>query len=156
MYPKILVPVDGSDTSKRGLDEAITLALELKSNLHLLYVVDDYPLMIEMSSAMSYEQVRSSLRQEGETLLNKYKAIAIGHGVQPDTHLCEITGGRVSETIVEQTVALGCDLIVMGTHGRRGFSHMVIGSNAEAVVRSSPVPVLLVRLPSKAQDADAT
>jgi nucleotide-binding universal stress UspA family protein len=53
--------------------------------------------------------------------------------------------GRVADVVVEEAAKSGCDLIVMGTHGRRGFSRLALGSDADLVVRSSPVPVLLVR-----------
>jgi nucleotide-binding universal stress UspA family protein len=57
----------------------------------------------------------------------------------------EVTQGRVAELIVDEAQKSGCDLIVMGMHGRRGFSRMAMGSEAERVVRFSPVPVLLIR-----------
>ncbi|MCM2252789.1 MAG: universal stress protein, partial [Ramlibacter sp.] len=63
-----------------------------------------------------------------------------------ETLLREVTGKRIADVIIEQAQQHSCDLIVMGTHGRKGFSRLTLGSAAEGVVRSSPVPVLLVRL----------
>ena len=151
MYQRILVPVDGSATADRGLREAIGLALDQKARLHVLHVVDDYPMVAQMSMATTHEQadrarVRlDTLREFGKALLDKSSRNAFDAGVQADTHLREIAQGRIADVIVEEAVKLGCDLIVMGTHGRRGVSRLMMGSDAELVVRTSPVPVLLVR-----------
>ncbi|NDZ18444.1 hypothetical protein C7T35_07685 [Variovorax sp. WS11] len=59
--------------------------------------------------------------------------------------LREVTQGRIANVVVDEARSSGCDLIVMGTHGRRGFSRLALGSDADLVVRQSPVPVLLVR-----------
>ena len=147
MYPRILVPLDGSDTAAQGLQEAIALARQLKSRLQLLHVVDDYPLMVEMAAVVNFETLRQSMRQYGQDLLDKAKRLAADQDVEAYTQLCEITSGRVAEAILEQSNALGCKLVVMGTHGRRGLSRTVMGSDAEQVVRGSNVPVLLVRRP---------
>ena len=57
----------------------------------------------------------------------------------------EVVGERVSDVIVDEAAKAGCELIVMGTHGRRGVSRVALGSDAENVLRSSSIPVLLVR-----------
>ena len=150
MYDRILVPMDGSDTALRGLQEAISLALPLKSQLQLLYVVDDYPLLIEMSVAANFGQIRDAMRQGGQEILTQASRSAHEQGVAAETHLVEITGGRVADMILTQAQALNCQLIVMGTHGRRGISRTVLGSDAEQVVRGAAVPVLLVRQPEPA------
>jgi nucleotide-binding universal stress UspA family protein len=79
-------------------------------------------------------------------LLAQAQAGARERGVQAETLLREVAGGRVADQIVHEALQGNCDLIVMGTHGRRGFSHVLIGSEAESVLRSSPLPVLLLRL----------
>ena len=68
-------------------------------------------------------------------------------GVQAETVLVEFPPGRVADSIVEQAVQHGCDLIVMGSHGRRGLRRMMLGSDAELVLRTSRVPVLVVHQP---------
>jgi nucleotide-binding universal stress UspA family protein len=70
--------------------------------------------------------------------------------VPAEVHLRDVRSGRVAEVIVDEVVKLKCDLVVIGTHGRRGFNRLVVGSDAEAVMRASPVPVLLVRAPEAA------
>lgn len=145
MYQRILVPIDGSDTAARGLREAIGLARELKSKLVLLYVIDDFPLLVEMSSTVNVEATLAELRKRAEALLGEARAQAEAVGVQAETRLLEVAGGRIADQIVAEVERSDCDLIAMGTHGRRGFSHMLLGSEAESVLRSSPVPVLLLR-----------
>jgi len=146
MYHRILVPLDGSATAERGLREAIGLAAEQKARLSLLHVADNFPMLVEMSSVTNYQEMLNELRQYGEDVLAKAKRTAADAGVQADTLLREVTQGRIADVIIDEAKKTGCGLIVMGTHGRRGFSRLTLGSEAERVVRSSTVPVLLVRL----------
>ena len=145
MYKRILVPIDGSDPAERGLAEAIALARELKATIRLLNLTSDFVLMVEMSSAIDYEKFREGLNQFGQRLLAKASEQAKAQGVATETSLHDLDGGRVADAIVEEARKSRCDLIVIGTHGRRGVSRAMLGSDAENVVRSSPVPVLLVR-----------
>lgn len=145
MYQTILVPVDGSETAERGLQEALKLAQVMKSKLHLLNVVDEYPLMVEMASVVNAEELRQSMRQYADGVLAKASQAAGKLGIAAESHRAEITSGRVASVILSKARELGCDLIVMGTHGRRGLRRLTLGSDAELVVRAAPVPVLLVR-----------
>lgn len=145
MYQRILVPVDGSATSERGQREAIGLAAGQNTRLLFLHVVDDYTTLAEMTSADGYDEMLRGLRQYGLDVLGKAKAAAEAQSVHCETLLREVTGKRVADVIVEQAAQHSCDLILMGTHGRRGFSRLTLGSAAEGVARISPVPVLLVR-----------
>jgi nucleotide-binding universal stress UspA family protein len=145
MYQRILVPVDGSATAERGLHEAVSLATGQTTRLLFLHVVDDYTTLAEMTSAAGYDEMLRGLRQYGLDVLARSKQAAEASSVHCETLLREVTGKRVSDVIVEQAAQHGCDLIVMGTHGRRGLSRLTLGSAAEGVVRISPVPVLLVR-----------
>lgn len=146
MYQRILVPVDGSATAERGLREAVKLASGQSTRLLFLHVVDDYTTLSEMTSASGYEEMLKRLRQYGLDVLTKAKHEAEAASVHSETLLREVTGKRVADVIVEQAALHGCDAIVMGTHGRRGFTRMTLGSAAEGVARISPVPVLLVRM----------
>jgi nucleotide-binding universal stress UspA family protein len=146
MYKRILVPLDGSATAERGLREALGLCAGQSTKLLLLHVVDDYPLLIETASMDSHEAMMQSLRQYGLDVLAKGVRACQEASVPAETSLKEVTGERVSDVIVEQAAQHGCDLIVMGTHGRRGLQRLTLGSQAEAVARASPVPVMLVRL----------
>ena len=148
MYKRILVPIDGSDTAARGLAEAIALARELKATVRLLNLTSDFVLMVEMTSAIDYEKFREGLNQFGQRLLAQASEQAKAQGVTAETSLHDLRGDRVADAIVEEARRSRCDLIVIGTHGRRGVSRAMLGSDAENVARSSPVPVLLVRAPA--------
>lgn len=145
MYARILVPVDGSETAERGLREALSLAAELKSQLVLLYVVDDYPLMVDLAASIDFEQTRREMVKFGEQVLDKARKQATEVGVPAERVVREATSLRAAEVIVEEAGQRGCALIAMGTHGRRGFNRLAMGSDAEMVLRDAPVPVLLVR-----------
>jgi nucleotide-binding universal stress UspA family protein len=106
--------------------------------------------MVEMANVADADKVRKSLFECGEAMLQEAKALAKSLGVETETQLCELGGGRVAEAIVQEARDAGCDLIVIGTHGRRGLSRALLGSDAERVLRQSPVPVLLVREPKQA------
>ena len=154
MYQRILVPLDGSVTSDCGLREAIALARGQKVTLFFLHVVDDFSMLVEMTSVRSYDEMLKGLRQYGLEVLAKARRVAEEAGVHGESLLREVTNERVAEVIVDQAKQHSCDLIVMGTHGRRGFSRIAMGSEAEQVARTSPVPVLLVRQAAEVVDAE--
>ena len=145
MYERILVPVDGSETSKRGLKEAIRLAKEQGARLKCLHVIDEHFLAHDYLGFAYMPDLFESLRKNGETILEEASEEAEKGGVSAESVLRESGGIRVSEAILDEANAWAADLIVMGTHGRRGISHLALGSDAELVVRGSTVPVLLVR-----------
>jgi nucleotide-binding universal stress UspA family protein len=147
MYRRILVPLDGSATSRRGLEEALGLAKAFDASLVLLHVIEYYPVMIEMATAATWAQVSTQLRNEGQRLLEQAHQAAQSAGIASEAHLEDAAASRVCDVIVDQARERRCDLIVMGTHGRRGIEHALIGSDAERVVRMSPVAVLLVKAP---------
>jgi nucleotide-binding universal stress UspA family protein len=148
MYRRILAPVDGSEASDAGLREAVALARDQKAELRIVHVLDQYALATEMVTAADYQSLHAELQAQGEAVLARARQLAKKRSVPCETLLRESTERRVAETIVTEALAWPCDLIVMGTHGRRGLHHAVLGSSAEAVLRHSPVPVLLVRLRS--------
>lgn len=146
MYEKILVPVDGSPTSLRGLHEAIQVARLSGGRLKLLHVVDEMSFMtgLEAGVAMTTE-ILQLLREGGEKVLSDALAEVRAAGLDADTELFESYAGRVSDLVIAKAQEWGARLIVLGTHGRRGVGRMLLGSDAEQIVRLSPVPVLLVR-----------
>ncbi|NML17659.1 universal stress protein [Azohydromonas caseinilytica] len=147
MYSSILVPIDGSATAARGLAEAIGLARGLKAGLVLLNVVNDFPVLMEMAAAVNYAEVLEELRKNGAEVLAQGREQVQAAGVQCEVVLREVPSGRAADAIIEEARTRRCDLIVMGTHGRRGLSRLAMGSDAELVVRGAPAPVLLVRNP---------
>jgi nucleotide-binding universal stress UspA family protein len=147
MYDRILVPLDGSPTALRGFEEAVALARALKSKLVLLHVIDVFPIAVEMVPTRNWEDIVEGLRKHGQGLLDTGCKTAAEHAVSAESRLVEARTERVADTIVQVAQDAGCDLVVMGTHGRRGFSRVMVGSDAELVVRHCPLPVLLVRHP---------
>ena len=145
MYRRILVPLDGSRTSQLGLGEAVRLAKSQGSTLRLLHVVDELVLMTAPEMSYDIADLIEVLKEEGRRILEKGAAHARKHGVKVQTSLVETFGGRAAQTIIDEAKKHHASLLVLGTHGRRGMKRMVMGSDAEEVVRNSPVPVLLVR-----------
>jgi nucleotide-binding universal stress UspA family protein len=148
MYRRILVPVDGSAASMTGLKHALGLAKDQHARLRVLNVVDDMiiaPMMIDAAGAIDYTQVIDSLRAEGGKVLKNAAALAGKSGIKAETVQVESRGQRVSEVILADARRSRADVIVMGTHGRRGLNRLLLGSDAERVLREAPVPVLLTR-----------
>ena len=150
MAKRILVPVDGSATSRRGLREAIRFAKAQRAALVILNVIDAMPVLASLGGGAALEpDLFEPLRAGGRKVLDRAIAQAKRSGIRAKGVLAENLAGRVADVIVRQARKLRADLIVIGTHGRRGLSRMVMGSDAELVVRYSSVPVLLVRAPGR-------
>jgi nucleotide-binding universal stress UspA family protein len=147
MFKRILVPIDGSHTAGLGLDEAIKLAKNQNTSLYLFHVVDEVSILqsADVSGWMNTEGLMAAVRRDGETLLANAEAKVRRHGVKVKSLLIERISGIVADLIVKQAKQCKADLIVLGTHGRRGIRRVVMGSDAERVVQSTTVPVLLVR-----------
>jgi nucleotide-binding universal stress UspA family protein len=144
-YKRIMVPVDGSATSTAGLNEALRLAKSQKAKLKLVHIVDELMIFSSSEAGLNIEPVIESMKRAGKRVLERAAKLAAARGVRPETELWENATGRVAEALVARAKRWRADLIVMGTHGRRGVNRMLLGSDAELVVRNSPVPVLLVR-----------
>ena len=147
MYERILVPIDGSPTADLGCREAIQIARGLGSALHFLNVVDPRLLFAEVSSKVGPQEVLDIWRVGGERLVAQAVARAEAAGVSADAAVRCDPGMRVCDEILEEALRIDADLIVMGTHGRRGVGRLLLGSDAEYVLRLSSVPVLIVRAP---------
>jgi nucleotide-binding universal stress UspA family protein len=145
VYRRILVPLDGSATSRRGLTQAIALARGSGARLRLMHVVDETPMLGMLEEGMDLQPFLRDLGQRGQAILERAKRQAGRSRVAADAVLGESAGGPAADRILGEAKRWRADLIVMGTHGRRGLRHVVLGSEAERVVRRSPVPVLLVR-----------
>ena len=141
MYERILVATDGSEGTGRTVEEALGLAELTGATLHALYVVDtrDYNTLPE-SKWLSLED---ALVEQGQEAVEAVRERAATAGVDVET---AVTHGLPHEEIVEYADAHDVDLIVMGTHGRSGLNHFLIGSVAEKVIRSANTPVHVVRV----------
>lgn len=146
MYPHILVAVDGSELSNHALREAIALAQSQHAALRIVHVADEITLNWEGEYG-DMSAVLESFRESGRRVLEKAQNLAREAGMEPEAKLLEIQtfGHRISDLIVEEAKDWPADLIVVGTHGRRGLHDVLLGSVADGVARRASVPVLLVR-----------
>lgn len=144
MYQHILVPVDGSATSDRALQEAIRLARQQSAQLELVHVVEDIRLL-DSDSDINYVEMRETLRNSGKKTLAHAQMVVQLVGMGAEINLLEAHGKRITNIIMEEAERWPADLIVIGTHGRSGFSRVLFGSVAEGVVRTAHIPVLLIR-----------
>jgi nucleotide-binding universal stress UspA family protein len=145
MYERILVPVDGSDIARRGLQEAIKLSKALGGHLRLVHVVDDSALALNPETGIAAAPLVADFAESGKEILEEARKVAVAEGVSTEVVLHENFTGRIAELIVDEARKWGAELIVMGTHAQGGIRHAVLGSDAEAVLHGADVPVLLVR-----------
>nr|WKF59417.1 Putative universal stress protein [Paraburkholderia busanensis] len=154
MYTRILVAVDGSHTSRRAFDAALELAKSSGAVLQPFYVVENTPMYFE---APGYDPsvLRNRLVEEGKELGAEFAKAMAEHGVKGELTVNEASSlDDVSTVVLKGAAAFNADLLVMGTHGRRGFQRLILGSVAERCVRQANLPVLLI--PSAAgKDSDA-
>jgi nucleotide-binding universal stress UspA family protein len=145
MYQRILVAVDGSRVSDQALDEALRLAKDQSAELRIVHVVDTVTLSVdtEFADIAEYQQ---KLHSAGQKVLKKAEEAVKRAGGKAETALLElqILGHRTASAIIDEAQRWPAALIVVGTHGRRGISHLFVGSVAEGVVRLASRPVLLV------------
>lgn len=145
MYKRILVPYDGSAPSRAGLREAIHLAADSGASLTVLHVVSELPLLMDGQPGVNYAELAEILMKTGQALAQEAAGIAGKEGVKCETKVVDGGATAVCDVILDQIAAQRCDLVVMGTHGRRGLKRLTLGSDAELVVRRAAVPVLLAK-----------
>jgi nucleotide-binding universal stress UspA family protein len=153
---RILVPVDFSAPSDRALRYATTLADRFGATIELLHVVED-PFVSGAWNAEVYvpnvAELLNRLIVTAREQLEESKALVADKGIGVDT---TVITGRPAQSIVDHAATERFDLIVLGTHGRTGLSHALLGSVAERVVRKAPCPVLTVREAAPATQEDAS
>ena len=144
MYQRIMVAIDGSDTSKRGLQEAINLAKNQNAKLAIIHVID---LVVVYGAGQFPGAYIEATRELAREAIEHARMIAIAAGINPEVQSPEIitAGYHVADTIEQGARDWKADLLVVGTHGRRGVSRFLLGSVAERIVRVAPCPLLLVR-----------
>ena len=144
-FRKILVPVDGSSTSRRGLKEAARLAKDQGAKLRLVHVVDEQPVLSVVEAGVDVDDLCQGLVKSGRAIVERARREVQKLGIDAGTAIYESVTGPPAEAILRDARKWKADLIVMGTHGRRGLRRVVLGSDAEQVVREATVPVMLVR-----------
>jgi len=146
MYQRILLATDGSHASCLALHQAIVVAQATGAELEALFVADSTDAIFDMvgGDAIAYA---NQVVEYGHKTLAETAAKLQAAGIKHSTKLMEraVAPGQISATIVAEANETGADLIVLGTHGRRGLKHLVLGSVAEGVVRKTNKPVLMVR-----------
>jgi nucleotide-binding universal stress UspA family protein len=156
-YKRILVPVDGSPTSNAGLREAIELAKAQGASLRLVHVADEHFIaLMGLDYGTRVDELMRSVIAAGRTIVRKAERAARKAGLEPSSVMLQTLTGPVADAIVGEAKKWGADLIVIGTHGRRGVSRLLMGSDAEQIVRLSAAPVLLVRSPEPARKPAAS
>ena len=141
MFKRILVPVDGSDTANKALVTALQLARNSGGRIRLVHSLD------ELAYLWGYEYRGDTValaREHATKVLNAAEDMAKSAGVPAEQQLMEVPGVRLGDTVASEARQWEADLIVVGTHGRRGISRVMLGSGAEQVIRAAPVPVLVI------------
>ena len=140
---KILCPVDHSECSYLALKYAISLALKDEAKLYLMHVIDSRLYDTEMYKLSPY---KLNEIDESKIRTNLMKSLPEGTTDVLEVETIVVKGVPFNE-IINAATEISVDLIVIGTHGRTGLSHIMLGSVAERVVRKAPCPVLTVRMP---------
>jgi nucleotide-binding universal stress UspA family protein len=146
MFDRILVPIDGSATSNRGLAEAIAMAKLMGGRIKLLHAFEMPPMAIGTEAAlMRGEDIYNVARDAGQVVLSAAAASVKAAGLEVEEQLLDCAGKRLCDHVADAARAWPASLIVLGSHGRRGIQRLLLGSDAEQILRCAPVPVLLVR-----------
>ena len=147
MYDEILLPTDGSDAAEAAVEHAVRLARTYDARVHVLYVVEPLP-------AAEYDatSVLDALRREGDRVTGETADRLERSELETVT---AVRTGAAHRVILDYAAESGIDLIVMGTHGRRGLGRVLLGSVAEKVVRLADQPVMTVRYEDDADDENA-
>ena len=149
MYKRILVAVDGSANAANALQHAAELASGLAASLRLIHVVDMGLMPYGPELGLDIDALLESRYAAAEKLLADARDSVQQTGLEVETRLVDtaLPTVHVATTIAEDAVSAKADLVVLGTHGRRGVERWLLGSVAEGVARRSTVPVLLVPMP---------
>ncbi len=148
MYTRILVPVDDIGTSGRALHEAIAVATDQHATLRLLHVINERDVVGAVFSGTGVDEQtgapRTSWQDIGQRVLARAATVAHYGGIEAETVLIESGGKPLPDLVVEEAERWGADLIVMGTHGQRNLTLLLLGSVALGVVRRTNIPVMLI------------
>lgn len=145
MYRTILLAIDGSSSSRLALREAVRLAASTHGVVHAIHVVDDAPLLSH--SDLDPVELADAMRKCGRSALDEAEQTCAAAGVTCHAELVEpvALSDDVASIVRWRAEQIHADLVVMGTHGRRGVRRLVLGSVAEHLLRISMCPVLLLR-----------
>lgn len=146
MYEKILVAFDGSETSKHALGEALRVARLTGAQLYVAHVID---ILAPFGMGLTYvpAELIAAYREGAKRVLELARSEAKAAGMDCETELLQLQGvtDSVADCVHRCATRVGAQLVVLGTHGRRGVRRALLGSVAEELVRETDCPVLLVR-----------
>lgn len=149
MFNHILIPTDGSDFARQGVDHGLELAEKLGSRVTLLIVTEPYPLyatsahLVWAPAEHEVERYDASQRAFADAALEAVTKKAEKRGITVEA--LHLSRELPSDAILKTAAERGCDLIVMASHGRRGVSRLLLGSQTSQVLHDAKVPVLVVR-----------
>ena len=144
MFKHILVPVDGSETSLAAVDKAIGLAKAFGSTVTAIYVIDPYPFTgVGADFAYGQDQYLGAAKAEANAAVEAVAQRLTAAGLKADTRIVE--AHAVWRGIADAAEAVGADLVVMGSHGRRGLEKLVLGSVTQSVLTQTQQATLVVR-----------
>lgn len=151
MFKRILVPVDGSPTANKALVAALQMARDCGGQVRLFHMVNEMAYLggYDLYGGYSDELVRV-LHEAGAKVISDAMAVAQAAGVPADNTLFKGFDQRLGDVVADAAKEWKADLVVVGSHGRRGIGRVLLGSGAEQVIRTAPVPVLVVRSGEKA------
>jgi nucleotide-binding universal stress UspA family protein len=145
MYANILLTTDGSDVARKGVEHGIAFAKALNAKVTIITVTE--PLPGSASAWAPSEEMLgrydASCKEHAGKVLDEARALAAQIGISAE--LLHVPNAHAATAIIETAKSKGCDLIVMGSHGRRGFQRLVVGSETWEVLAGGGVPVLVVR-----------
>jgi nucleotide-binding universal stress UspA family protein len=142
MHPRVCVAIDGSPAADHALHEALRMCEGRTTDILLISVVE---VRVNAAEGVNFESIYDSWRDEGKKALDAAAATVRAASIEPELKLVDTDGKPVARTIVEEAERWRADVIVIGTHGRSGFTRLMLGSVADQVIRSSPIPVLVLR-----------
>ncbi|MBX2805347.1 MAG: universal stress protein [Hyphomicrobiales bacterium] len=145
MYKHILIATDGSELSEKALEQGLALAKPLGAKVTVATTTEPWDAVIigEVAMVLPVEKYEETANANARAILSRAEAVASNAGVTAEMY--HMKDRHPAEGLLEAAKSKGCDLIVMGSHGRRGFSRMVLGSQANEVITHSEMPVLVVR-----------
>lgn len=145
MYKHILIATDGSDVAAKALDQGLSLAKALTSRVTVVTVTEPWAVQVmgESAFAFPFKEYEKTVTANAAEILSKANEAATKVGVNCST--VHVKERHPAEGILEAAKARSCDLIVMASHGHRGLSRLLLGSQAHNVVTHSPIPVLICR-----------
>jgi nucleotide-binding universal stress UspA family protein len=152
MYQKLLIAIDGSEITELILQRALGLAKALQSQVRIVHVADVLGLRLNFYSHFPapfpyLEDLKEHLLEGAKNILHDAEEKARQAGVKAETKLITLqeAGQHISDLLAKEAEKWPADLMVMGTHGHRGFVRFLLGSVAEKLLRISTVPILLIR-----------